>query len=236
MTLLDVGCGWGANMRRAVEKYDVNVIGLTLSKNQAAQVQRSFDAMDNPRTKRVLLEGWEQFDEPVDRIVSIGAFEHFGHDRYQDFFTMAYGALPADGVMLLHTIVGFNPVHAKELGIPLTFDPGPVHQVHHDGDRGCLTTEPLRSATSNVAAIPASCRTRPETRRTPSVLDQVFIAVCGWVSSMSARVQREARRCGPSGTSRPTNRSITTSNFAEIPDWVMRSVANIDRPHARPRN
>ncbi len=48
----------------------------------------------SPRSKRVLLEGWEQFDEPVDRIVSIGAFEHFGHDRYDDFFKMAYAALP----------------------------------------------------------------------------------------------------------------------------------------------
>ena len=32
MTLLDIGCGWGATLRRAVEKYDVNVVGLTLSK------------------------------------------------------------------------------------------------------------------------------------------------------------------------------------------------------------
>ena len=46
MTLLDVGCGWGATMRRAIEKYDVNVVGLTLSKNQAAHVQKSFDQMD----------------------------------------------------------------------------------------------------------------------------------------------------------------------------------------------
>jgi cyclopropane mycolic acid synthase MmaA2 len=38
MTLLDVGCGWGAPMRRAIEKYDVNVVGLTLSKNQATHV------------------------------------------------------------------------------------------------------------------------------------------------------------------------------------------------------
>src|SRR5260370_14705949 len=36
MTLLDVGCGWGATMRRATVKYDVDVVGLTLSKNQAA--------------------------------------------------------------------------------------------------------------------------------------------------------------------------------------------------------
>ena len=34
MTLLEVGCGWGAAMLRALEKYDVNVVGLTLSKNQ----------------------------------------------------------------------------------------------------------------------------------------------------------------------------------------------------------
>jgi cyclopropane-fatty-acyl-phospholipid synthase len=122
MTLLDVGCGWGAPMRRAIEKYDVNVVGLTLSKNQAAHVQKSFDEMDSPRSKRVLLNGWEQFDEPVDRIVSIGAFEHFGHDRYDDFFAMAYNALPADGVMLLHTITGLMPQQCVERGIPLTFE------------------------------------------------------------------------------------------------------------------
>jgi cyclopropane-fatty-acyl-phospholipid synthase len=120
MTLLDVGCGWGATMRRAVEKYDVNVVGLTLSKNQAAQVQKSFDEMDSPRSKRVLLNGWEQFDEPVDRIVSIGAFEHFGHDRCDDFFKMAHSVLPADGVMLLHTITGLTKQQMIDHGLPIT--------------------------------------------------------------------------------------------------------------------
>jgi cyclopropane mycolic acid synthase MmaA2 len=76
MTLLDVGCGWGSTMMRAIEKYDVNVIGLTLSENQKAHVEKVFAESDSPRSKRVLLQGWEQFDEPVDRIVSIGAFEH----------------------------------------------------------------------------------------------------------------------------------------------------------------
>ncbi|BBU24246.1 cyclopropane mycolic acid synthase MmaA2 [Mycobacterium xenopi] len=122
MTLLDVGCGWGATMRRAIEKYDVNVVGLTLSKNQAAYVQQMFDEMDTPRSRRVLLQGWEQFHEPVDRIVSIGAFEHFGHDRYDDFFTMAYDVLPDDGVMLLHTITGLTGPQCIERGIPLTFE------------------------------------------------------------------------------------------------------------------
>ncbi|POY02715.1 cyclopropane mycolic acid synthase MmaA2 [Mycobacterium kansasii] len=122
MTLLDVGCGWGATMRRAIEKYDVNVIGLTLSKNQAAHVQKSFDELDTPRTRTVLLKGWEQFDEPVDRIVSIGAFEHFGHDRYDDFFAMAHRVLPADGVMLLHTITGLTREQLSEQGLPISID------------------------------------------------------------------------------------------------------------------
>ena len=122
MTLLDVGCGWGSTMMRAIEKYDVNVVGLTLSKNQAAHVEKVFEQSDSPRTKRVLLQGWEQFSEPVDRIVSIGAFEHFGHDRYDDFFKFAYDAMPDDGVMLLHTITGLTGPQIVDRGMPLTFE------------------------------------------------------------------------------------------------------------------
>ncbi|MCW2553032.1 MAG: cyclopropane-fatty-acyl-phospholipid synthase 1 [Mycobacterium sp.] len=121
MTLLDVGCGWGSTMMRAVQRYDVNVIGLTLSKTQTDHVEQVFAASGSPRSKRVLLQGWEQFDEPVDRIVSIGAFEHFGHDRYDAFFTMANDVLPDDGIMLLHSITGLHPDEMRERGMPLTF-------------------------------------------------------------------------------------------------------------------
>ena len=120
MTLLDIGCGWGATLLRAVEKYDVNVVGLTLSKNQQAHVEELFAQSDSPRSKRVLLEGWEQFNESVDRIVSIGAFEHFGYERYDPFFQMAYDVLPPDGVMLLHTIVQASQDDVDEHGLKLT--------------------------------------------------------------------------------------------------------------------
>jgi cyclopropane-fatty-acyl-phospholipid synthase len=120
MTLLDVGCGWGATINRALERYDVNVVGLTLSRNQQAHVQRLLDEQSSSRSKRVLLAGWEQFHEPVDRIVSIGAFEHFGRKRYDEFFKMAYEALPADGVMMLHTIVKPSSEEFKERGLPIT--------------------------------------------------------------------------------------------------------------------
>jgi cyclopropane-fatty-acyl-phospholipid synthase len=120
MTLLDVGCGWGATLNRALDKHDVNVVGLTLSKNQQAHVADLFAKSESPRDKRVLLEGWEQFHEPVDRIVSIGAFEHFGRDRWDDFFKMAYAALPADGVMMVHTIIKPSGEQIESRGLPLT--------------------------------------------------------------------------------------------------------------------
>jgi cyclopropane-fatty-acyl-phospholipid synthase len=46
--------------------------------------------------------------------VSVGAFEHFGFDRYNAFFDRAYELLPSDGIMLLHTIVQAG---ADELGV-----------------------------------------------------------------------------------------------------------------------
>ncbi len=96
MTLLDVGCGWGSVMKRAVEKHDVNVIGLTLSKNQSVYCQHLLEELDTDRSRRVFLRGWEEFDEPVDRIISIEAFEAFPKDRYAAFFETCYRS-SADG-------------------------------------------------------------------------------------------------------------------------------------------
>ena len=121
MTLLDVGCGWGSTLKRAVERYDVNVVGLTLSNNQVRYAEKLLAELPSQRSTRVLLQGWEEFDEQVDRIVSIGAFEHFGHDRYPAFFEFAYNALPDNGIMLLHTITGLHPEQAAARGLPLTF-------------------------------------------------------------------------------------------------------------------
>lgn len=122
MTLLDIGCGWGACMQRAVEKYDVNVIGLTLSAEQRKYAIDKLAKVPTERNIEVRLQGWEEFEDKVDRIVSIGAFEHFGFERYDDFFATTFDALPDDGVMLLHCITGFDMRRAKELGLPMTFE------------------------------------------------------------------------------------------------------------------
>jgi len=120
MTLLDIGCGWGATMVRAVEKFDVNVIGLTLSRNQQAHVEQLCAAADGPRRMQVHLQSWDGFNEPVDRIVSIGAFEHFGFAKYADFFKKTYDLMPDDGVMLLHSITLPSADEARERQLPIT--------------------------------------------------------------------------------------------------------------------
>ncbi|NDJ87613.1 cyclopropane mycolic acid synthase family methyltransferase [Mycolicibacter kumamotonensis] len=123
MTLLDIGCGWGGGMQRAMEKFDVNVIGLTLSERQREYAINKLSKADSNRNFEVRLQGWEEFTDKVDRIVSIGAFEHFGRKRYPEFFRITYDALPEGGRMLLHTITAITGQdEAQRKGIPLTMD------------------------------------------------------------------------------------------------------------------
>ena len=121
MTLLDVGCGWGSLMKRAMEHYDVNVIGVTLSKNQHRFCRDLLAKADSDRSYKVLLQDWAEVKEPVDRIVIIEALEHFGFERYDDFFEFAYDLLPDDGVMMVHSITALTTPQMAERGIPLTF-------------------------------------------------------------------------------------------------------------------
>lgn len=113
MHLLDIGCGWGAAALRAHRHYGARVTGLTLSKNQFAHdqavAQQAGTLPDGTPAIAFRLEGWETFTGKVDRIVSIGAFEHFGRRKYPDFFEKCRSLLPADGVMLLHTITRGKP-------------------------------------------------------------------------------------------------------------------------------
>jgi cyclopropane-fatty-acyl-phospholipid synthase len=122
MTLLDVGCGWGGCLERAVEKFDVNVIGITLSKAQSEFARERLAKLDTSRSMEIRLQGWEEFDEPVDRIVSIGAFEAFKAERYPLFFERAYSILPSDGRMLLHTILAHTQKFFRDNGIKLTIN------------------------------------------------------------------------------------------------------------------
>ena len=96
MTLLDIGCGWGSVLKRAIEKHDVNVVGLTLSKNQskfasAAARRHRHRALPSGSARA----GGSSSTEPVDRIISLEAIEAFPPDRYEPFFKTCSSILPA---------------------------------------------------------------------------------------------------------------------------------------------
>lgn len=122
MTLLDVGCGWGGALVRAVEKYDVNVIGLTLSRNHYARSKARLAEILTERHAEARLQGWEEFEENVDRIVSFEAFDAFKKERYPAFFERSYDVLPDDGRMLLHSLFTYDRRWLHKQGIPLTMD------------------------------------------------------------------------------------------------------------------
>ncbi len=122
--LLDIGCGWGGLAARAAGRYGVHVTGLTLSRNQHAFAsQREVEKVPGGVEGGSLefrLQGWEEFDEPVDRIVSVGAFEHFRFERHAEFFKHCSKLLPPDGRMMLHTIVVEQLQTMEQRGVPVT--------------------------------------------------------------------------------------------------------------------
>ena len=171
MTVQDIGCGWGPTMRRAVEKYDVNVIGLTLSNNQHARAQQVLDGIDTNRTRQVLLRGWEDYSDPVDRIVSIEAFEHFGFANYDRFFKNAFSIMPDDGRMTVQSSVAYHPYDLNARGKKITFEmarfikfiltdifpggrlPSTGMMVEHGEKAGFVVPEPLSLRDSYIKTL-----------------------------------------------------------------------------------
>ena len=80
------------------------------------------------------LQGWEEFEDKVDRIVTIGAFEAFKKERYAAFFERAYDILPDDGRMLLHTILAYSQKQMRDRGITLTMNDIRFMQIHRHGN------------------------------------------------------------------------------------------------------
>ncbi len=120
MTVLDVGCGWGAAVVRAVEKYDVNVVGVTLSRNHYERTKARLSALPTTRRAEARLQGWEEFDERVDRIMTFEAFDAFKKERWPAFFDRSYDTLPDDGRMLMHSIFSYPLSYYREHGIAMT--------------------------------------------------------------------------------------------------------------------
>jgi cyclopropane-fatty-acyl-phospholipid synthase len=105
--ILDIGCGWGGLAKYAAENYCVEVVGITLSREQADLARQI--CSDLPVEIRI--QDYRDLDEKFDRIASLGMFEHVGHTNYRRYMEIVRRCLKPDGLFFLNTI-GVN--HSRE--------------------------------------------------------------------------------------------------------------------------
>lgn len=102
--LLDIGCGWGGLAVYAAGKYGVEVVGLTVSKEQVDLACQECQAYPVD----IRLMDYRGLNEAFDAIVSVGMFEHVGHKNYRTYMEVVNRSLKPGGLFLLHTIGGNN--------------------------------------------------------------------------------------------------------------------------------
>ena len=104
LEVVDIGCGWGGMALYLAREFGARVTGLTLSKEQLqVAVRRAKEAGLDDRVKFELMD-YRNWKRPVDRVVSVGMFEHVGVNHYRTFFQTVRSMLKTDGVALIHAI------------------------------------------------------------------------------------------------------------------------------------
>ncbi|MBP1871233.1 Cyclopropane-fatty-acyl-phospholipid synthase [Ensifer adhaerens] len=109
MKVLDIGSGWGDLAMYLAKLENVEVLGVTLSKEQQALATQRAKAAGLADRVRFELKDYRDVQGPFDRIVSVGMFEHVGVHHYDEFFKKLNALMPDDGVAVLHSIGHMSP-------------------------------------------------------------------------------------------------------------------------------
>lgn len=115
---LDIGCGWGALMIRAAQKYGAIATGITLSKNQFDLARERIHRAGLDERCQVLLCDYRDLNESdaYDKIASVGMFEHVGLKNLPVYFKAVHGLLKHDGLVLNHGITS-SDVESRWIGM-----------------------------------------------------------------------------------------------------------------------
>ena len=102
--VLDIGCGWGGMAFEIAKQSQCEVTGISLSENQINYCRKKAKELKLDNQVRFELSDYREIKDKYDRIVSVGAFEHFGKKFYKTFFAKIKNIMTDDGICLLHTI------------------------------------------------------------------------------------------------------------------------------------
>jgi cyclopropane-fatty-acyl-phospholipid synthase len=105
MRLLDVGCGWGSLALHAAGRYGVDVVGITLSAEQARLAEeRVAEAGLAERIEIRVQDYRDTADGPFDAISSVGMAEHVGEAQLPRYAGRLHDLLRPGGRLLNHAI------------------------------------------------------------------------------------------------------------------------------------
>jgi cyclopropane-fatty-acyl-phospholipid synthase len=108
--LLDVGCGWGSLALHAARAYGVDVVGITLSNEQADYARKQVADAGLTEQIDIRVQDYRELDDgPFDAISSIGMAEHVGIGPYKEYAAILFGQLKAGGRLLNHQIAAIRP-------------------------------------------------------------------------------------------------------------------------------
>ncbi len=102
MRLLDIGCGWGALVLRAAERYQARCVGITLSENQAMLARARAARAGLGHLIEIRVQDYREVDGQFDRITSVGMFEHVGVRHLPAYFARMHALLAPDGLAMNH--------------------------------------------------------------------------------------------------------------------------------------
>jgi cyclopropane-fatty-acyl-phospholipid synthase len=108
LRVLDIGCGWGGLALSLAEMERVEVVGVTLSREQLTVARKRAKEAQLVERVRFALQDYREIEGRFDRIVSVGMFEHVGTRNYATFFQKIRNLLSAEGIALIHSIGRIN--------------------------------------------------------------------------------------------------------------------------------
>jgi cyclopropane-fatty-acyl-phospholipid synthase len=111
MRLLDVGCGWGSLAIHAATRHGVSVVGVTVSKEQAALARERVDAAGVGDLVEIRLQDYRDVhDGPYDAVSSVGMSEHVGSAQLRAYSQTLMDLLRPGGRLLNHAIASVRPL------------------------------------------------------------------------------------------------------------------------------
>lgn len=115
MRVLDVGCGWGTFALHAARTFGAQVVGVTISQEQAAYAQERMAAEGVADLVEIRVQDYRDVsDGPFDAISSIGMAEHVGAAMLPVYAGDLFALLRPGGRLLNHAI-------SRRPGQPMAF-------------------------------------------------------------------------------------------------------------------